>query len=278
MTSDLHLHSLVSDGTLDPPAVLQHAARVGIAQLAIADHDSLGAYEWEGGCVFDEARRLGQQLLVGIELDADLGGVEVHLLGYDVELGASALSRHVVGVQELRFERARREIAIVNDLLGRDAVRESDVFRPGRRTLMKPHFIHPLLDKGFFPTYKAANAWYKQNVKSGIDVVKPALREAIELVHSAGGWAVLAHPGYYVEDGIDARDRLGELRESGLDGVEVEYPYHSCSPDAFSAEAERAIVDGLREVAGRLGLRMTRGSDCHTPADFARVYGAGAAQ
>ena len=65
------------------------------------------------------------------------------------------------------------------------------------------------------------------------------------------------------------------LREWGLDGVEVEYPYHSCSPEAFSPDAARAVVDELRAAADRLGLRMTRGTDCHTPADFARVYGGG---
>ena len=111
--------------------------------------------------------------------------------------------------------------------------------------------------------------------KSGIEVVKPPLRDAIGLVHAAGGWAVLAHPGYYAKEGIAIVDRLAELRAWGLDGVEVDYPYHCCSPKDFSAEAARTVVDGLRDAAGRLGLRMTRGTDCHTPEDFARVYGSG---
>jgi len=273
MTSDLHLHSYVSDGTLDPAAVLTHAAAAGIQQLSIADHDSLGAYAWEGGRVFGEARRLGLTLVVGLEMDAELAGVEVHLLGYDVQQGDNALTAHLARVTELRRERARREIEIVNRLLGGAAVSEAEILVPWRQTLMKAHFIHPLLEKGFFASYKAANAWYKQNVQAGVELTKPALGQAIELVHSAGGWAVLAHPGYYGREGLVIAPRLAELKNLGLDGVEVEYPYHACSPDAFSVETERALTEELRTVAGGLGLRTTRGSDCHTPADFARVYG-----
>ena len=104
---------------------------------------------------------------------------------------------------------------------------------------------------------------------------KPALGQAIALVHSAGAWAVLAHPGYYSREGLAVVARLAELKGLGLDGVEVDYPYHACSPDTFSAEAEVALVAELRAAASDLGLRTTRGSDCHTPSDFSRVYGSG---
>jgi 3',5'-nucleoside bisphosphate phosphatase len=273
MLADLHLHSLVSDGTLDPLAVLRLAARSGVEQVSIADHDSLGAYAWQGGSAFDEARRLGLELLVGVELDADLDGVEVHLLGYAVALAENALTLHLAQVAALRRERARREIEIVNHLLGQAAVREEEVFVPGRQTLMKPHFIQPLLAKGLFPSYGAANAWYKQHVRSGVTVAKPQLAEAIALVHAAGGWAVLAHPAYYPREGLAIVPRLAELVSFGLDGLELEYPYHACSPEAFSPDAERALIVELAAAATAHGLKTTRGTDCHSPADFARVYG-----
>jgi 3',5'-nucleoside bisphosphate phosphatase len=270
---DLHLHSFVSDGTLDPVTLLRHAAGVGVQRLSIADHDSLGAYSWEQGRVFAEARQLGLELLVGVELDAELDGVEVHLLGYDVRLEGSALTAHLARVSALRRERALREIEIVNGLLQTEAVRASEIFVPGRQTLMRPHFIHPLLEKNLFASYKAANTWYKQNVHSGVEVAKPGLAQAIELVHAGGGWAVLAHPGYYARDGVAVTSRLAELAGLGLDGVEVEYPYHACSPNEFSLDVERSLVSELRRTASGLGLRMTRGTDCHSPADFERAYG-----
>jgi predicted metal-dependent phosphoesterase TrpH len=271
---DLHLHTLVSDGELDPCGLLEAAASHGITRASIADHDALGAYAWEDGRVFSLARRLGIDLVVGVELDADLDGQEVHLLGYDVRPGSASLEAHLARVQGARFERARREIAIVEGLLGPGSVREADVFIPGRQTLMKPHFIHPLLARGAFPTYEAANAWYRQNVQSGITVAKPPLPAAISLVHEAGGWAILAHPGYYEKSGVPIVTRLAELAGLGLDGVELDYPYHLCSPERFSQADVQGFSLRLGEAAARLGLRVTRGSDCHTRADFARVYGA----
>jgi predicted metal-dependent phosphoesterase TrpH len=273
MLQDFHLHTLVSDGDLEPTALLRAAASRGISHLAITDHDSLGAYVWREGEVFAEARSLGLELTVGIEMDADMDGIEVHLLGFGVGLDAPMLRGHLESVREARFERARREIDIVNGLLGPGTITAESIFTPGRETLMKPHFIHPILEKGLFPTYEEANAWYRKNVKAGVPVPKPKVAEAIRLVHDAGGWTALAHPGYYERDGMPVAPRLGALKDAGLDGVELDYPYHACSPHQFSPEAEAAFIAGIRSAAEPLGLRFTRGSDSHTEDDFRKVYG-----
>jgi predicted metal-dependent phosphoesterase TrpH len=273
MRTDLHLHTFVSDGDLDPVQVVAHAAQRGIGRLSITDHDSLGAYLWEGGRLQDEARARGLELIVGVELDAHLAGEEVHLLGYDVSLNDSALSQHLSAVKTARLTRARREIVIVNEKLGAGAIEDSDVFRPWRETYMKPHFIHPLLAKGCFPDYQKANAWFKANVASGVTVPKPAITDAIRLVHAAGGWACLAHPAYYEKSGINIAERLAELKAHGLDGVEVEYPYHRLSPRLFDQQAEDKCVAEIRRMGQSLGLRLTTGTDCHTTEDFDRVYG-----
>jgi predicted metal-dependent phosphoesterase TrpH len=274
MSSDLHLHTLVSDGELDPAAVLWQAASRGVTQLSITDHDALGAYTWEDGVVFEEAKRLGLELTVGIEMDADLDGAEVHLLGFSVGLDDAPLVAHLERVRAARFERARREIDVVNGLLGEGTITEALVFTPGRQTLMKPHFIRPILAKGHFQTYEDANAWYRKNVKSGVAVPKPSLEEAIALVKGAGGWAALAHPGYYDTPERPIAQRLAALKDMGLGGVEVDYPYASCSPRQWDVAREGAFLAALRAAAETLSLRVTRGSDCHTADDFDRVYGA----
>ena len=272
MLQDLHLHTFVSDGELDPVSLLGLAHSCGIGQLSITDHDALGAYLWQDGAVFSEAKRLGLTLTVGIELDADLEGIEVHLLGFELSLDAPALTKHLAAVRETRAARARREIDLVNDLLGGGTVAEDDIFVPGRETLMRPHFIHPLLRKSLFGTYEEANAWYRKNVKAGVSVPKPSIGEAVELIHGAGGWSCLAHPGYYAKDGFPVAERLPILRGLGLDGVELEYPYHTCSPHKFGPDEERTLIDEIRRVGEALGLRFTRGTDCHTRADFERRY------
>jgi predicted metal-dependent phosphoesterase TrpH len=274
MIEDFHLHTMVSDGELTPTDVLFQAAARKVTRLSITDHDALGAYRWENGVVFEEARRLGLELTVGIEMDADMDGLEVHVLGLGVGLEDGPLNEHLEKVRSTRFERARREIGIVNDLLGAGSISEEEVFVPGRETLMKPHFIKPILKRSDrFPTYEDANAWYRKNVKSGVQVPKPKVAEVIGLIHGAGGAALLAHPGYYEKAGVAMAAKLEELQKVGLDGVELDYPYCSCSPRQFTAESEQEFVAGIRAAATRLGLKVTRGSDCHTLDDFDRVYG-----
>jgi predicted metal-dependent phosphoesterase TrpH len=274
VTSDFHLHTLVSDGELTPVELLRHAAARGVTDLAITDHDTLAAYAWEGRSVFEEAERLGLSLTVGIEMDADLDGMEVHLLGFGLDLSDPDLDTHLRSVQVARTERARAEIPIVNGLLGRDAIRPEDIFVEGRQTLMKPHFIRPLLRQGLFETYEAGNAWFEQHVRGcGVDVPRPPLPDAIALVQAAGGWTALAHPGAYHKAGYPVAERLAVLRGMGLEGVELEYPYHLHAPHRWSAQEEAAFLADLHRAADALGMRTTRGSDCHTAADFEKVYG-----
>jgi predicted metal-dependent phosphoesterase TrpH len=273
MLSDFHLHTCVSDGELEPPALLARAAAHGIRHLAVTDHDSLGAYRWDNGIVFEEAHRLELELTVGIELDVLLDGREVHLLGYDLDLSAPALGAHLETVRHARRERARREIEVVNARLGEKALNEEEIFRPGRETFMRPHFIRPLLGQGRFGTYTEAKAWYRENVHTDVVVPKAPFEGALALIHSAGGWAALAHPGYYWKDGFPLLERLPALREQGLDGIELDYPYRSSSPELFGQEDEIELRASLQAAGEELGLRFTRGSDAHFPADLERVYG-----
>jgi 3',5'-nucleoside bisphosphate phosphatase len=273
MLADLHLHTTASDGCLDPAALVAAAVSRGVLSLAITDHDTLAAYRWRDAAVFDQARRLGAALTVGIELDVALDGREVHLLGLDLDLDSPALGSHLEAVRAARQERARRELLLVRELLGEGALAEEDVFVPGRDTLMRPHFIRPLVARGHFATYQAGREWFHANVRAGVAVPKPGMAEAIGMVHAAGGEAVLAHPGYYWKDGFPIIEQLKALRALGLDGVELDYPYASSSPELFvDGDAER-FTAALRAAGDALSLRFTRGSDAHGPADFDRVYG-----
>jgi predicted metal-dependent phosphoesterase TrpH len=244
-----------------------------VRRLAITDHDTLAAYRWEGGLVFEVARRCGLELVVGIELDVALDGREVHLLGLGVDLEAPALLAHLEAVREARRERARRELALVRERLGEAALTAADVFAPGRETLMRPHLIRPLVEKGRFRTYQDGRQWFHAHARTGVVVPKPTLAEALALIHRAGGQAVLAHPGYYWKDGLKILEALPALRAAGLDGVELDYPYRSNSPDLFDEADERTFTRTLTSVGESLGLRLTRGSDCHRVSDFDRVYG-----
>ena len=273
MVADFHIHTTASDGELEPAAVVAQAASHGIRALAITDHDTLAAYRWRDGGVFAEARRLGVELTVGIELDVRLDEREVHLLGLGLELRSAALAEHLTAVRAARAERARRELVLVRQRLGEHALGVEDVFVPGRDSLMRPHFIRPLVARGLFATYQEGRDWFHAQGSTGVTVPKPKVADAVAMIHAAGGRAVLAHPGYYWKDGFPILERLKALRALGLDGVEMDYPYASTSPELFvNGDAERFRED-LRASGEALGLAFTRGSDAHSTADFDRVYG-----
>jgi predicted metal-dependent phosphoesterase TrpH len=71
--------------------------------------------------------------------------------------------------------------------------------------------------------------------------------EAIEVVHAAGGLAVLAHPGMYTPGST-----VEALVAAGLDGIETVHPKHA--PDQVR-HYQRKVMD--------LGLIETGGSDFH---------------
>tara|TARA_B100001750_G_scaffold177564_1_gene145803 strand:- start:331 stop:720 length:390 start_codon:yes stop_codon:yes gene_type:complete len=73
--------------------------------------------------------------------------------------------------------------------------------------------------------------------------------EGIQLIHQAGGLAVMAHPGLNKIDNLIPR-----MVEAGLDGLEC---WHSKHP--------KSTAKRYREMAARLGLLVTGGSDCHGP-------------
>ncbi len=272
MRTDLHLHSIASDGELDPVTLLERAAACGIVRLSITDHDTLAAYRWHDGAAHQTARRLGLELVVGIELDATMEGREVHLLGYALDMGERVLAEHLSAVRQARRDRALRELALVNERLGAGTLREEQIFADGRDMPMRPHFIRPLVAQGRFGSYGEGSTWFRANAPAG-HVPKPEIARAIAMVHGAGGWAVLAHPGYYWSEGLPILDRLTALRAVGLDGVEADYPYASSSPEVFPGGAADRFTAELRPLAEALGLRLTRGSDSHFGADFTRVYG-----
>ena len=78
--ADLHVHTTHSDGACTPGDVVRSASSVGLAALAITDHDTLSAL----AVARPEAERVGIELIAGIELTAERDGREIHLLGHFV--------------------------------------------------------------------------------------------------------------------------------------------------------------------------------------------------
>lgn len=245
---DLHTHSTASDGTLTPAALVQLASRRGIRVLGLTDHDST-----EG---IDEAlaagAALGMTIVPGVELSTDVPTGELHMLGYFIDHHDARLLQTLRSFREVRQSRAER---IVEQLRAIGLPIELDEVRrlAGAGAIGRAHVARVLIHRGYATSMDDAFARYLGRGRPGY---VPRLRltpvDAVALVRSAGGAAVLAHPLSVA----DLEQTLDELVAAGLAGLEVLYASYS--------DGERAA---LRWLADRHALIPTGGSDFHGPGE-----------
>jgi predicted metal-dependent phosphoesterase TrpH len=249
---DLHLHSTASDGSRAPGDVVRSAHGAGLVAIALTDHDTVaGLPEAQAA-----GAALGVRIVNGVELSAVEGASETHVLGLHLH-DTGVLER---GLGELRAMRGRRAVRIV-ELLQSQGVQVTidDVLQQaGSGAIGRPHVARALVADGWAVDVRDAFDRYLAAGRPAY-VAKDQLgmREAVAMIHAAGGIAVLAHPG-----AAATRERLEALLALGLDGVEVKHPSHS--PQEIAR---------IRALAEQLGLLPSGGSDWHGASEGPRTIG-----
>ena len=241
--ADLHLHSYFSDGTFSPEELVGHGARFGFAALALTDHDSVE------GCarMAELCKAAGITFISGTELTAEHNDTELHILGYLVDIQNRKLLTEIAKFQVVRQNRIHEMVAKLNKL--NMPIKAEDVFAlancksPGR-----PHVARALVKAGLVASPdEAFGRFLKKNRPAWVPKAKISALEAIELVHQAGGLAIMAHPGLNRTDAV-----IPAMVDAGLDGIECFHTKHS------TAMSERYL-----EIADKYHLLVTGGSDCH---------------
>ena len=249
---DLHMHSTASDGSRAPADVVDAAKRASLAAIALTDHDSVaGLAEAQAA-----GAALGVRVVNGVELSAVEGETETHLLGLHLR-DTGVLER---GLAELRVMRDRRALEIVARLnaLGVTLAFDDVRAQAGSGVVGRPHVARAMIAEGWATDARDAfDRYLGAGRPAFVAKEQLSMRDAIAMIHSAGGLAVLAHPG-----GGGTRERIEALRGLGLDGIEVKHPGHSSSDTAR-----------LRGLCEQLGLVMSGGSDWHGAADGPRTIG-----
>lgn len=246
---DLHTHTSRSDGILEPRALVEAAAAAGVGLLAMTDHDTLAAVR-ELRAPDAAPLPAGLELVAGIELNtASEAGVEVHILGYGLDLADERLEARLEALRaerRVRFERivARlREIGCSIDA----ALAELDLTKT--EALGRPTIARALVAAGHATSVAEA---FERLIGRGGPAYVPRPRldpaTAIALVREAGGLAVLAHPAEVVASG----NLLAELVAVGLGGLEVHY--RGYPPE---------VVAALAALAASHRLIATGGTDFH---------------
>jgi predicted metal-dependent phosphoesterase TrpH len=242
---ELQSHSTVSDGQLEPAAVVEAAAKAGVTTLALSDHDAVAGVP--------EAQRAAEDLRLELVPAVEMSCVhayanDLHMLGYwiDTEAIAPACER----AQRERIGRAEEIIANLRregfTLTLKDAVAEAgDALSVGRPHIARAAGAKPEEMNGFFAEYLVPGA------KAFVARRWPTADEAVRLIHDAGGAAVVAHPYWDVKDPAQVEELIRAL---DLDGIESFYPDHT-------REQTRHLLD----LCKRLALTATASSDFHGP-------------
>jgi hypothetical protein len=241
--ADLHLHTNFSDGTFTPEELVLYAQKNGLACIALTDHDTVEGCERAA----EACAKVEMEFIPGAELTAEHEDTEVHILGYFLDTKNPLLLEKISKFQSVRQNRINEMCEALNKLgvpLKAEAVFAlANCKSPGR-----PHVARALVKEKLVATLdEAFERFLKKGRPAWVPKTKMSALEAVELIHQAGGLAVMAHPGLNRTDEI-----IPGLVQAGLDGIECFHTKHS------TVMAERYL-----EIAERYHLLVTGGSDCH---------------
>lgn len=221
---DLHIHSTQSDGTYTPEEIATYANTKGLSAIALTDHDSIG-----GVLSCQKAgEALGLKVIPGIELSASYGQLEVHILGYGIDITNTSFLKCLEELAHNRYTRNMLILQKLNDLgLNITMVDLNPTSHPNI-VLTRAHFASALLKKGYISHLQEA---FDRYLGSGKPAYVPknhlSAKDCIHLIHSAGGLAILAHPTLYKLNKVNMYNLINILITEGLDGLECMYPSYT---------------------------------------------------
>ena len=238
---DLHTHSIVSDGTVQPSEIVRIAARSGIRLLALSDHDSImGVAD-----ALKAGKEYGVPVLPAVEMDNEWRH-ELHILGLDVDPNNPTLIR---ALEIARERRERRNRIIYSKLKEAGYDIRPLVDRP-ESTTTKLHIAHALIKGGYASDVRDAFAKYLRPGQVGY-YTEPRFtpQQVIDIIHLADGLPILAHP-CHIRD--NPHGLIRELYDLGLMGLEAYYP------TSTPRQTEMYV-----SIARQYHMLVTCGSDFH---------------
>jgi predicted metal-dependent phosphoesterase TrpH len=250
MRIDLHTHSSVSDGTDAPAELVRKAVAVGLDVVALTDHDTFDGLDE----AVAEGERLGLHVVRGMELSCSRQGNSVHVLAYGADPASPELAAEMARVRDGRLGRLAgvlRKLAVLGVPVSEAEVMAQVGDSP---SVGRPHIADALIKAGHVrDRQEAFDRFLADGGPAHVHRYTIEVDRAIELMHEAGGLAVIAHPWGRGRERLLPPNVLEALaRDHGLDGIEVDHQDHD--PDSRRR---------LRALADRLGLLATGSSDYH---------------
>ena len=246
--ADLHMHSLCSDGTDTPAALLEKVRKANLSFFALTDHDSMdGAKELAGIAEKTDG------WIPGAEFSCRVGEQKCHILGLGLEVTSPELADFFAMLSEARKNKLKKRLAYLADTFGIVFSEEEQKSLFALRVAGKPHIAALLVKRGLAPTLADAIRTY---LSSGAPDQRVPAREAMEAIHRAGGVAIWAHPFGGEGETLLTHEKYARCRDlliqDGLDGLEC-----------FYSRYDNARCSFLEADAKRLSLMVSGGSDYH---------------
>ena len=242
----LHTHSDYSDGSMSPEEVIDAASKAGLRAVALTDHETAAGTARAA----QAAAGYGIELVRGIELSTEQNQIEYHIVGLDIDPDNPYLNQELQIISRKRQERNRRMI----ELLRQGGYDITDAFenRAGR-VITRANISRALISKGYASSVPDA---FQRLIGTGkpfyIHGERITPEHAIEMIHAAGGIAVLAHPMKYKITHEELETEIARFKDCGLDGIEVYYSLHSPEETEYVAS-----------LAEKYHLAPSGGSDFH---------------
>ena len=260
---DLHIHTCASsDGNISPEAIVDSALALGLCAIAITDHNTT-AGTIKAETYMAENAIVGLELISGIELDCQHEGTNLHLLGYFIDAHMAQFEQHARDMYDVELAagiEARAKIERFFGIALDDGIFTGELITAeaiAEELLLNPQYNHlKLLDPYRMGGSRSDNPYVNfywdycsQGKVAYSEMALIDLSRAIEMIESAGGIPVLAHPGINIHED---EALLGQIVRAGIKGIEAISSYHSKAQVAF-----------YREAAQKWGLAVTCGSDFH---------------
>lgn len=247
---DLHSHTTASDGSLHPEELISLANDRGVDVLAITDHDSIDGLE----CAQNAAQNLGLFLVSGVEISTRWSGHDIHVVGLGVDTGSDILLEGLYRQKQTRISRAK----MIGQRLEKSGFRcalDRAQQIAGRESIGRPHFAQYLMEQGAVKSFDEAFRKFLGTGKSAYVAIEwSSIEEAVQWIKSAGGVAVLAHPGRYRMTRTKLRALIKAFKVWQGDAIEVCTPNHTPEMIAY-----------LSRLTHDFDLMASQGSDFHSP-------------
>lgn len=245
---DLHTHSKISDGSMQPEELVAYAASHDLSAIALTDHDTAAGLDR----ALNAAKDYDIEVIPGIELSAWNGSVEVHIVGLFIDHHHPSFLEQIHVVSHAR-ELRNLEMIDIMQKHGIDITSEKLAASEGSGILTRANFASYLQKIGIVKTYQEAFDKYLEKGKPFYIPRKKLTPEAaITAIKTAGGIPVLAHPLLYKYTDTELDRCVAHLKELGIEALEVYYSRN------LGNDTQR-----MRRLADKYGLAYSGGSDFH---------------